>query len=145
MPVPVERPSRLHQISVAKTLLAPATLAIALSLAACADSGADYRPVVDMRGHNVAAYDTDVATCQQTARTARNNTNEAKDAGIGAAAGGAGGAVLGAIGGNPLLGAGVGAAAGLLGTGGYEEAKTENREERIIKNCMRARGYNVLG
>jgi len=118
-------------------------LATALGVGACAS--ADYRPVVDMRGHTEAAYDRDVAECQQTARTARNNTNEAENAGIGAAAGGAGGAVLGAIGGSPLLGAGVGALAGLVGTGGYEEATTEKREEHIVKNCMRARGYSILG
>jgi len=95
--------------------------------------------------HSEAAYDRGVAACRQTARAVRNNTAEAVDAGLGAAAGGAGGAVLGAIGGNPLLGAGVGALAGLAGTAGYEEAKTETREERIVRNCMRARGYSILG
>lgn len=124
-------------------LTAAALLAAGLGLCACA--GADYRPVVDMRGHSEAAYDRDVAQCQQTARSVRDNTTEAENAGIGAAAGGAGGAVLGAIGGNPLLGAGVGALAGLVGTGGYEEVKTENREERIVRNCLRARGYTILG
>ncbi len=133
--------SASRRMSVARTTAA--MLATALGVGACA--GADYRPVVDMRGHTEAAYDRDVAECQQTARTARNNTNEAENAGIGAAAGGAGGAVLGAIGGSPLLGAGVGALAGLVGTGGYEEATTEKREEHIVKNCMRARGYSILG
>jgi outer membrane lipoprotein SlyB len=118
-------------------------LAITLCLGACA--GADYRPVVDLRGHTEAAYDRDLAECQQVARNTRNNTKEAENAGIGAAAGGAGGAVLGAIGGDPLLGAGVGALAGLVGTGGYEEATTEKREEKIVRNCIRARGYDILG
>jgi outer membrane lipoprotein SlyB len=118
---------------------------MALGLSACAGAGADYRPVVDMSGHSQEAYSRDVAACQQTARTARNNTDIAEDAGMGAAGGGAVGAVAGAIGGSPLLGAGVGALAGLAGTGGYEEASTENREERIVKNCMRARGYTILG
>ena len=122
-----------------------AMLGTAFLLAACADAGADYRPVVDMRGHSQAAYDRTVAECQQTARTARNNTGEAEDAGIGALAGGAGGAVLGAIGGNALLGAGVGALAGAAGTGGYEEVTTEHREETIVRNCMRAHGFSVLG
>ena len=58
---------------------------------------------------------------------------------------GAGGALLGAIGGNLLLGAGVGALAGLAGTAGFEESQTETREERIVRNCMRTRGYSVLG
>jgi outer membrane lipoprotein SlyB len=122
-----------------------AMLAVALSLSACAGGGADYRPVVDMSGHTPLAYDRDAAACEQTARAARNNRDVAEDAGIGAAGGGALGAVAGAIGGAPLVGAGVGALAGLVGGGGYEEAKTENREERIVKNCMRARGYTILG
>ncbi|MDB5393206.1 MAG: hypothetical protein JWM91_712 [Rhodospirillales bacterium] len=117
--------------------------AATLLLSACA--GADYQPVVDMRGHSEAAYDRDIGVCQQMARTARNNTNIAEDAGLGALGGAAVGAVGGAIGGAPGLGASVGALAGLVGTGGYEEGTTENREERIAKNCMRNRGYTVLG
>jgi hypothetical protein len=124
---------------------APAVLAILLGLSACAGSGADYRPVVDMSGHTPVAYDRDAAACQQTARAARNDSNIAEDAGLGAAGGAGVGVVAGAIGGAPLLGAGVGALAGLVGGGGYEEAKTENREERIVKNCLRARGYTILG
>jgi outer membrane lipoprotein SlyB len=120
-----------------------AAIGIALCLAGCA--GADYRPIVDMRGHSEFAYDRDLAACQEMARGARNNTTEAENAGIGAVAGGAGGAALGAIGGNPLLGAGVGALAGLAGTAGYEEAQTETREERVVRNCMRVRGYTILG
>lgn len=120
-----------------------AMLVIAISVGGCA--GADYRPAVDMRGHSQAAYDRDIAQCRRVALGTRNKTTEAENAGIGTAAGGAGGALLGAIGGNPLLGAGVGALAGLVGVGGYEEATTEKREERIIRNCMRARGYSVLG
>jgi outer membrane lipoprotein SlyB len=135
----------LCKMFLAKNTAAPTLLAIALGLSACGGGGADYRPVVDMSGHTEAAYDRDLAACQRTARTARNNTNVAEDAGIGAAGGGAIGAVAGAMGGNPLLGAGAGALAGLVGGGGYEETKTENREERIVKNCVRARGYAILG
>jgi outer membrane lipoprotein SlyB len=120
-------------------------LATALCVGAGPTAGADYRPVVDMQGHTEVAYDRDVAECQQMARTARDNTSEAEGAGVGAAAGGAGGALLGAIGGDPLLGAGVGALAGLVGTGGYEEVTTEKREETIVRNCMRSRGYSILG
>lgn len=135
----------LRKMSLARNASAPAVLATALFLSACAGGGADYRPVVDMSGHSEAAYDRDLAACQQTAHTARNNTDIAEDAGLGAAGGGALGLVGGAIGGNPLLGLGVGALAGGVGVGGYEEAKTENREERVVKNCMSARGYRILG
>jgi hypothetical protein len=122
---------------------APAILSFALFVGGCA--GADYRPVVDMRGHTEAAYRQDLAACQQKARGVRNNADVAEDAGIGAVGGAAGGAVLGAIGGAPGLGTGVGALAGLVGGGGYKEVQTENREERVVTNCIRARGYTVLG
>jgi outer membrane lipoprotein SlyB len=137
-----EWPSMSRTVSVSKTAPIGATLVLAVLLAGCA--GADYQPVVDMRGHSAAGYDADLAQCQYTARRVRNNENTAEDAGVGALGGAALGAVGGAIGGNAGLGAGVGALAGLVGTGAYEEAKTENREETIVKNCMRARGYNVL-
>jgi outer membrane lipoprotein SlyB len=121
----------------------PALLCVAIGLSACA--GADYRPVVDMRGHTEAGYDKALAACQYEARGVRNNKDVAEDAGIGAVGGAAGGALLGAIGGNAGLGAGVGALAGLVGAGGYKEAQTENREEQVVKNCMRSRGFTVLG
>src|SRR5216683_3621621 len=66
--------------TIAKQINVPTILAVALCLSACA--GADYKPVVDMRGHSEAAYDRDVALCQQTARGARDNTNIAEDAGL---------------------------------------------------------------
>lgn len=141
--VPAAAPPAAASARAASALRIAAALVATLCVAACA--GADYRPVVDMRGHTEAGYDRDLAQCQQTARSVRNDSSEAEDAGIGALAGGAGGAVLGAIGGNPLLGAGVGVLAGAVGTGGYEEVKTEKREERVVRNCMRGRGYSILG
>ena len=110
-------------MSVAKKIPGSAMLTIALWLSACAGGGADYRPVVEMSGHTRETYDRDVAAYQQTARAARNNTNVAEDAGMGAAGGGALGAVA----------------------GGYAEATTESREERIVTNCLHARGYTILG
>jgi uncharacterized protein YcfJ len=135
----------LRKISLAGNTAVPAMLAVALGLSACANTGADYRPVVDMKGHTEQAYERDLSACQETARSARNNTNVAEDAGVGALGGGALGAVGGAIGGNPLLGAGVGVLAGAVGGGGYGELTTEHREERIVQNCLHARGYKVLG
>jgi hypothetical protein len=129
-----------------RIIYAPRLVAALLGTAVVSGcAGADYRPVVDMRGHSEAAYDRDLAACQQVARAARNSKAETENAGIGAAAGGAGGALLGAIGGNALLGAGVGALAGLAGTAGYAETQTETREERIVRHCMRVRGYTILG
>ena len=123
--------------------LLAAALSALIGLGGCA--GADFRPVVDMRGHTEAQYDEALAACQRDARGVRNNTDIAEDAGIGALGGAALGAVGGAIGGSPGLGAGIGALVGGVGGGGYKEIETENREERIVKNCMHSRGFTVLG
>jgi outer membrane lipoprotein SlyB len=117
-------------------------IGVTIGLSACA--GADYRPVVDMNGHTQTKYNHDLALCQYQARSVRNNGNEAKDAAIGAVGGAAGGALLGAIGGSAGLGAGVGALAGLVGTAGYKEVQTENREENVVKSCMRAKGFTIF-
>ena len=124
-------------------LFLAAAFSALIVLGGCA--GADFRPVVDMRGHTQAQYNESLAACQRDARGVRNNTDIAEDAGIGALGGAALGAVGGAIGGNAGLGAGVGALAGAIGGGGYKEIETENREERIVTNCMRSRGFTVLG
>jgi outer membrane lipoprotein SlyB len=97
-----------------------------------------------MTGHTQAECDSNLANCQATARQARNNEDIAVDTGVGALGGAALGAVGGAIGGNPGLGAGVGALAGAVGGGVYKESETETREQAIVKNCMRNKGFTVL-
>src|SRR5262249_15371396 len=121
----------------------PVVVCLIAGLSGCA--GADFKPVVDMRGHTEARYRQDLAICQGEARRVRNNGDVATDAALGALGGAAVGAVGGAIGGNPGLGAGVGALAGLAGATAFKETETETREETIVTNCLRARGYNVLG
>jgi len=132
----------LLRATVGSTAVRTALLASVIGLGGCA--GADYRPVVDMTGHTQAQYDSTLANCQATARQARNNEDIAVDTGVGALGGAALGAVGGAIGGNPGLGAGVGALAGAVGVGAYKESETENREQTIVKNCMRNKGFTVL-
>jgi hypothetical protein len=138
-----DHPITGNQLMSRHLTLTPAILSLAVSLGGCA--GADFRPVVDMRGHTEVAYQQDLAACPRRARGVRNNTDIAEDAGIGALGGAAGGAVFGAIGGAPGLGAGVGALTGIVGGGGYKEVETERREERVVKNCMSAHGYRILG
>jgi hypothetical protein len=123
----------LCKVSRAKNAPASAMFTIVLCLSASAGGGAEYRPVVDMSGRTYEAYDRDIAACQQTARTVRNNADVAEDAGMAAAGGGALGTVAGPVGGDPLQGAGVGVLVGLAGGGGYAEASTENREEHVVK------------
>ena len=115
------------------------TLALALALSACAAQprGADYVPLVDMRGKkNDAQFAGDLGECQAHAR-------QRQDAANGALAGAVVGALLGAF----LAPSGyrnevAGRAAGLGALGGAAQAS--ETQETIVKRCLAGRGYNVL-
>ncbi|MGR3813812.1 MAG: glycine zipper family protein [Cognatishimia activa] len=119
-----------------KTQFALCTGALVV-LAACADSGANYQPILD--GTPTAAYQADLDACQTLAR---NQSHFDEDT-IAATVLGAGvGAVLGNAGsGDPLEGAIAGALAG--GVSGAVDA-SEKRESIVIE-CLRGRGHRVVG
>lgn len=111
---------------------------MALGVAACADSGANYSPVLD--GPTSATYRADLAACQSLAR----NQNQFDQETLGATVIGAGaGAVLGELDddGDALGGAVAGALAG--GVAGMVNA-SERREDIVIQ-CLRGRGHRVAG
>ena len=106
-------------------------LAICL-LASCAA----YRPLVDLQGRSQYAYESDLADCQNYARTVSVGTAGLVGAGIGAGLGAALGAVLGDAGTGAALGAIAGGAQGLAGGGASQVA--------VIQRCLSGRGYVVL-
>lgn len=109
-----------------------------LTVAACADSGANYQPILD--GTPTAAYRTDLAACQSLAR----NQNQFDQETLGATLMGAGaGAALGELDddGDALGGAVAGALAG--GVAGAVNAS--ERREAIVLECLRGRGHRVVG
>ncbi len=115
----------------------------AAALAGCAQS---YQPVVDTRGQDTSRYQQDLYECRQYAQ----QVSPVEDAAVGGLGGAAAGAALGAITGALVGGvsAGEGAAFGAatggavgLGAGAYSGV---NEQQRIIDNCLRGRGYNVL-
>ena len=115
-------------------LLIPA----ALTVAACADSGANYRPILD--GQPTVAFQSDLAACQTLAR----NQNQFDQETVGASVLGAGaGAVLGEVDdeGDALGGAIVGAIAG----GAAGAVNASERREGIVVECLRGRGHRVVG
>ena len=115
-------------------ILVPAVLAVA----ACADSGANYHPILD--GQPTATYHSDLATCQTLARNQKQFDQET----LGAAVLGAGaGAVLGEVDdeGEALGGAIIGALAG--GVAGAVNAS--ERREAVVVECLRGRGHSVVG
>ena len=119
-----------------KTQLILSLCGVAL-VAACADSGANYRPILD--GAPTPAYQTDLADCQALARNQKQFDQDT----MGAIVLGAGvGAALGEADSGDALG---GAIAGAL-TGGISSAvEGSERRESIVLECLRGRGHRVVG
>lgn len=119
-----------------------ATLAafLTLSVGGCANTGANYRPIVDNKGVDLNRYESDLRECQSYA-------TQTASAGESAAAGAAAGAILGAVlaaaagrGYSRSSTAGVGAVSGAVGAG----AEGERNQRNIINRCLAGRGYRVL-
>lgn len=106
-----------------------------LLLAGCA-----HDPVVDMRGVDARQYRQDLAECRTYANQVSTAEAAAKRGAIGAAVGGTIGAIIGDHH-TAKRGAGIGGVSGSVK--GAEKA--EARKTRILYNCLRGRGYNVLG
>ncbi len=107
---------------------------------ACTNTGANYQPVID--GPVGPNYNFDLQQCQQLAASqATVDGTTAGNAAIGAAGAAA---VTGIVqdssddlGRAAIAGALVGASADVIN-------KNQNKEV-IVRNCMRGRGYNVVG
>lgn len=107
------------------------------ALAACADSGADYQPILD--GQPTAAFQSDLAACQALAR----NQNQFDQERVAATVLGAGaGAILGEADSGDALG---GALAGALAGGVASSVDVNERRESIVIECLRGRGHRVVG
>jgi hypothetical protein len=115
-------------------------LALSGSVAACANSGANYQPVID--GPVGANYQNDLAECQALAASgATIDGKTASSAAIGAGVGAASSVLWN--GNSSELGeaAAVGALAGITSSAIEKNAQRES----IVKNCVRGRGHNVVG
>ena len=115
-------------------ILIPAVLAVA----ACAESGANYRPILD--GQPTAAFQSDLAACQALARNQKQFDQET----LGAAVLGAGtGAVLGEV---DDKGDAIGCAiVGVLAGGAAGTVNASERREAIVVECLRGRAHRVAG
>ena len=106
-----------------------------LLLAGCA-----HDPIVDMQGVNQQQYRQDLYECRQYAQQVNTGQEVAKHAAVGAAVGGA----LGAIVGNHHTAREYGGIGAVTGSAkGARQA--ERRKQRVLYNCLRGRGYKVLG
>ncbi len=108
---------------------------VTLLLAGCSSQ----RIIIDRQGVDMSMYDRDLAECRRYAQEVPVGEEVAKGAVGGAVIGG----VLGAIVGDSRTAsrvAGAGAVTGGLRGGG----RADNEKDRVVKNCLRNRGYQVL-
>lgn len=106
-------------------------------LAACADSGANYQPILD--GSPTPAYQADLTACQMLARNQKQFDQETVAATVLAAGAGA---ALGEVDSGDALG---GAIAGALVGGTASAVNASERREAIVIACLRGRGHRVVG
>lgn len=118
-----------------------------LALAGCTAQQRGYEPVVDVAGSGKThdQYVFDLNQCQSLAAQQNTVKDTATTTGVGALAGAAAGTLLGVIGGKPAHGLWQGAALGGLGGLGYGAYKGWAGQDDMVANCLRGRGYNVLG
>ena len=117
------------------------TLLCLLAITACSsiEDLTGSNPIIDKQGVNLAQYNADLVQCEAYA----DQVAIAQKAGAGAVSGAVVGGVFGAVVGNSdtaKKGAGIGAVGG--GARGLGEGIHER--ERVIKRCLRGRGYRVL-
>ena len=110
----------------------------ALLLAGCANTGANYRPIIDSKNVDLNRYEADLVECQ---RYAEQKGGAGEKAAIGAGAGAVLGGVLAAVGNGDK-----GSAARVGGVMGAVSVATsgDQGQRTIIKRCLIGRGYKVL-
>jgi len=106
-------------------------------LAACANSGANYQPILD--GAPTPAYRADLGACQALAA---NQTQFDQDTMAATVLGAGAGAVLGQADSGDAMG---GAVAGALAGGIGSAVDASERRESIVIECLRGRGHRVVG
>lgn len=119
----------------------PVIIAATLSLTACRniEEVTGHSPIIDTSGVNLAQYDVDLMECQAYADQVEVGRQAATGAVSGAVVGGVVGAAVGDSD-TASRAAGVGAVGGA--TRGVSSGLRER--QRVIRNCLRGRGYRVL-
>jgi hypothetical protein len=96
--------------------------------------------IIDRKGVDMARFARDKSECESYADEVRSGAKAARGAATGGVVGGAVGAILGDSTEAAARGAGVGAVSG--GARGVVEG--ERDKVRVVKQCLRGRGYRVL-
>ncbi|WP_163931999.1 glycine zipper domain-containing protein [Paraferrimonas sp. SM1919] len=114
-------------------------LLLILTLLSTITGCARERYIVDTKGKNMESYQQDLAECKSYTEQIDTSADAASDAASGAVVGALIGAIVGGERG-AVRGAGVGAVSG--GTRGA--VKAEREKDKVVKNCLRNRGYTIL-
>lgn len=115
-------------------------LSFTLLAAGCASTGANYTPIID--GPVGPNYNVDLAQCQQLSQQqAIVDGGTATTAATTAGVAGVGSVIINDNSDDLGEAVAVGAIAGLASGA----VQNNQRREAIIRNCMRSRGYNVVG
>ena len=110
------------------------TMLLAITLVVgCASSG----PIIDPAGVDMERYEVDVAECEQISEQVEQK------AGKRAAAGAIIGGLIGAVTGNSRSVAKSAGAGAVIG-GAKGAGSTSQEKEKVVKNCLRNRGYKIL-
>ena len=116
-------------------------LALSLWVSGCASNRTFVdEPIIDRKGVDMSRYNVDKAECEAYANEVHTGEKVVRGVLGGAVVGGAVGAILNRGPDSAERGAGVGAVAG--GVRGGQEGVHET--ERVVKQCLRGRGYRVL-
>jgi outer membrane lipoprotein SlyB len=113
-------------------------MSIAL-LSGCAAQQPGRAPIVDMQGVDPVRYETDLAECRQYSQQVAVGKDAATGAVVGAALGGVAGAAA-RDSDTAKRAAGVGAVVG----GAHGALSGVEERDRVIRTCLRNRGYVVL-
>lgn len=113
---------------------------ITLLVLGCSNSGSNYSPIID--GPVGPNYSNDLAQCQQLSQ--QQGILDEGSVGTAATTAGVAGATSVIFNGNSDdLGEAV--AAGAIAGLASDAVRNNQQREVVIRNCMRGRGYNVIG
>ncbi len=97
------------------------------------------RVIVDQRGLDSEKFERDLAEC----RTYKAEVDGVEDTAAGAAVGAVIGGLIGAaVGDSSLVGRGAGT--GAVSGGSRKAIDSSEEKARVVRNCMRGRGYKIL-
>lgn len=114
-------------------------LCVVTALSACASTRNGGNVIIDTQGVDMQAYQNDLVQCQAYAEEVSVGQQAAEGAAVGAVVTGAIGAVVGG-----QRTAERGAAAGGISGGARGTMSALEERQRVVKTCLRGRGYRVL-